>query len=67
MDTFDVVYVYTSTINIAFNLSLKYGFSYWDSMIVATALENNCEVLYTEDMQHGLLVEKTLLIKNPFL
>ena len=66
MDTFNVVNLYPSTIAAAFDLSVKYEFSYWDSLIVATALENNCEILLSEDMQDGLLVEGKLKIKNPF-
>ena len=30
----------------------EYGISYWDSLIVATALEVECNQLYSEDMQH---------------
>jgi predicted nucleic acid-binding protein len=47
--------------------SLRLKFSYWDSLIVATALDSNSEKLFTEDMQHGLQVEDKLEIINPFL
>jgi predicted nucleic acid-binding protein len=63
---FTVANIFSSTINSAFELSLKYGFSYWDALIVATALENKCSVLLSEDMQHGLIVEGVLTITNPF-
>ena len=66
LDIFSVVNLFPSTITMAFHLSVKYGFSYWDSLIVATALENNCEILLSEDMQDGLLVENKLKIINPF-
>ncbi|MBF0192817.1 MAG: PIN domain-containing protein [Magnetococcales bacterium] len=42
------------------------GFSYWDSLIVSAALESGCVTLYTEDMQHGQVVEGRLTIINPF-
>ena len=45
--------------------SPKYSLSYWDSMIVAAALEASCTVLYSEDMQNGLLVDQRLRIMNP--
>ena len=45
----------------------KHSFSYYDSLIVASALEGNAEILYTEDMQHGLMVDERLTILNPFL
>ena len=43
------------------------SFSFWDSLILAAALSAGATVLYTEDMQHGLIVDGTLLIVNPFL
>jgi predicted nucleic acid-binding protein len=45
----------------------RYGLSLYDSMIVAAALVAGCETLYSEDMQHGLLVDKQLRLCNPFL
>src|SRR5579872_2307431 len=41
------VLLYPSTIEFACNIIKKYKFSYWDSLIVATALENECNVLYS--------------------
>ncbi len=43
----------------------RYGFSFYDSLIVAAALEADCERLYTEDMQDGQRIEG-LTIENPF-
>lgn len=45
----------------------KYKLSYYDSLIIATALESKCEILYSEDLQHGLLLEKKLKIANPLI
>lgn len=45
----------------------KYGYSIFDSLIIAAALEARCHTLYSEDMQHGQLIEGTLKITNPFL
>lgn len=44
----------------------RYGLSVWDALTVASALLAGCGVLYSEDMQHGLLVERKLRIHNPF-
>jgi predicted nucleic acid-binding protein len=49
----------------ASDLRNRYSLSYWDSMIVAAALEASCSVLYSEDMQSGLLVDQSLRIINP--
>lgn len=40
--------------------------SFYDSLIVAAALRLNCDVLYTEDLQHGREIEG-LEVRNPFL
>lgn len=50
----------------ASNLRQRYSFSYWDSLLVASALQANVEILYSEDMQHGLKVNGQLEIVNPF-
>jgi predicted nucleic acid-binding protein len=45
----------------------RYGFSPYDSMMVASALIMGSKVLYTEDLQHGQLIDAHLRIVNPFL
>ena len=47
-------------------LKAKYNFSWWDSMLVATALENDCTIYFSEDLQHNQIIEKRLKIINPF-
>ncbi len=48
-------------------LTGKYGYSYWDSLILSYAIENQCDLVYTEDLQHGQIIEKKVKIINPFL
>ncbi len=43
----------------------RYGFSFYDSMIVAGALESGCDRLYSEDLQHGQQIQ-SLTIEDPF-
>ncbi|MFM6280841.1 MAG: PIN domain-containing protein, partial [Dolichospermum sp.] len=50
----------------ASTLRTKYLFSFWDSLIIASALSVNVNQLYSEDMQHGFTVEGLQII-NPFL
>jgi predicted nucleic acid-binding protein len=45
----------------------SYSMSYWDSLIVAAALDTNCKALYSEDMQNGQVIEGKLTIMNPFV
>lgn len=47
-------------------LGQRYKLSLYDAMVAASALLADCEVLYSEDMHSGLLIEDRLLIKNPF-
>lgn len=44
-----------------------HGFSFWDSLIAAAALEAGCSLLYSEDMQHGQVIDQRLTIRNPLL
>ena len=44
----------------------RYGFSFFDSLIVAAALESSCAILYSEDMQDGQIIDEKLTVKNPF-
>jgi len=48
-------------------VSQRYRFSFYDALIVAAALLDECEVLYSEDMQNGLIIDGRLTITNPFL
>jgi predicted nucleic acid-binding protein len=50
----------------ALKIKEKYKFQFYDSLIIATALESNCTILYSEDMQHGFEIENALTIINPF-
>jgi predicted nucleic acid-binding protein len=48
-------------------LIARYDLQLFDAIIVATALEANCTILYSIDMHHGLIIEGTLSIINPFV
>ena len=41
------------------------GFAFYDSLIVAAALEAGCKRLLSEDMKHGQRIGK-LRVENPF-
>lgn len=44
----------------------RYGFSFYDSLIISAALECGCVVLYSEDMNNNQVIDKKLKIVNPF-
>ncbi|MBF0624434.1 MAG: hypothetical protein HQL82_06460 [Magnetococcales bacterium] len=50
----------------ASRLREAHSFNYWDSLIVAAALEAGCITLATEDLQHGRVIDGVLTILNPF-
>jgi len=47
-------------------LRRQHALSFWDSLIVASALATDATVLYSEDRQNGLVVENRVGIVNPF-
>lgn len=50
----------------ALELTRMHSISWYDSLIVSAALEADCRILYTEDLQHGRRFDK-LQVQNPFL
>ena len=49
-----------------FALSERYGFSIYDSMILASALLAGCDLVFTEDLQDGQDIDGRLTVRNPF-
>ena len=49
----------------ALRIAQQFGYRIYDSLVVAAALEAGCDTLYSEDMQHGQVIE-ALTIRNPF-
>ena len=54
------------TIQYAAKLRNNYSLSFWDSLIIASAILGKASILYSEDMQNGLIINNTLQIVNPF-
>jgi predicted nucleic acid-binding protein len=50
----------------ALHLHAQTGFSWYDSLIVSSAIQARCDILYTEDLQHGQRFGG-LQVRNPFL
>lgn len=67
MESCPVVAVDADIVGHAMRLESRYGFSWWDSLIVAAALGTGCGTLYSEDLQHGQVIEGRLGVVNPFL
>jgi predicted nucleic acid-binding protein len=56
-----------TTLSLALELRQQYNLSFWDSLMVSSGLQANVEIFYSEDIQHNLIVNKTLKIVNPLL
>lgn len=50
----------------AMEIGSRYGYTIYDSLILAAALKAGCTTVYSEDMQHGQVVEGVRIV-NPFL
>lgn len=55
-----------ATVDHAWTLQDETGYSYWDCLMLAAALQQGCSYLLTQDLQHERIVE-SLTILNPFL
>ena len=62
----EIMLIQRKTINQALNIKDRYGYSYYDSLMLASALDGNCRIIFSEDMSDGQMVNDTLKIVNPF-
>lgn len=47
-------------------LAERYQLSVYDALMLAIAIRAGCDIFYSEDMHHGLVIDKQLTITNPF-
>jgi predicted nucleic acid-binding protein len=57
----------SQTLEKAFDLKIQYRLQWYDCLIIAAALLSDCEILYSEDLQHKQEFEGCLTVINPFL
>ena len=65
-EKYAVMDIERETLLVASDLRQKNKLSFWDSVIVASALRSDCDVLYSEDTQDSLGVESKLTVIDPF-
>ena len=56
----------TDTHGAALDLAERHGFSMFDALIVAAAAQAGADTLWSEDLQDGMVIRRTLHIVNPF-
>ena len=54
------------TLHLALDIKERYRYAFYDSLIIASAIQAGCNILYTEDLQHNQKVLQKLTILNPF-
>ena len=62
----EVLLVQRKTINRALDIKVQYGYSFYDCLMLASAIEANCSIILTEDMNDGQIIDGMLQIVNPF-
>ena len=60
--TCEIAVVTLNTVEKALQLKERYGFGYYDSLIVASALESGCEYLFSEDMSDGQVIDNLEIV-----
>ena len=63
----EVLPVDETTVRKSADIAIRYQLSNWDALIIASSILSGCEILYSEDMQHQMIVDNSLKIINPFL
>jgi len=66
-DRFSVFELLPDVLLKASKIRTDFSFSFWDSLVVASALDSEAGYLISEDMQNGFVLEGKLTIVNPFI
>lgn len=66
MNTCNLIVVDNETVSAALRLHEKYSYSYYDSLMLASALECGCQYILSEDMSDRQLIEGSLTVMNIF-
>ena len=64
--TLQVAPLTLETHDLALHVAERYGASFYDALIVSAARLSGCSIVYSEDLQHGQVFERTITVRNPF-
>ncbi len=56
----------TGTLELGLSVAERYHLRFYDSLLLASALQAGCKTFWSEDHQDGFVVEGTLTVRNPF-
>jgi predicted nucleic acid-binding protein len=60
-------YISQKTVYSAIEMNKTYGYSYYDCLMLASAIEEDCTVLFSEDMSNQHQINSKLNIINPYI
>ena len=63
----EILPISKATIYAAIEIKEEYHYSFYDCIMLASALESKCEIIFSEDMSDGQLIRNALKISNPFI
>ena len=63
----EIILINRRTIDNAIELKERYRYSYYDCLMLASALEAGCNLILTEDMNDNQIIDGKLKITNPFI
>jgi predicted nucleic acid-binding protein len=64
--TFPILSIDVANVLLALDINSRFQYSYWDSLVIATALLADCQMLYSEDMHHQQVIDGKTQLLNPF-
>lgn len=56
-----------ATHDLARHIAFRHKLSFYDSALLAAGLLADCDAFFSEDLQHGLVIENQLTVINPFV
>ncbi|HEY3975425.1 MAG TPA: PIN domain-containing protein [Candidatus Sulfotelmatobacter sp.] len=62
----EILAVTVETHESAVRIAERYGYTIYDALIVASALEAKCGTLYSEDLKDGQIIDERMTVRNPF-
>lgn len=62
----EIATINTPHVDLALELTARYGIGYFDALILSTAQLASCEITYSEDLNHGQCYDGVTVI-NPFI
>ena len=67
IEKYNVYPVTVNEVKTCLDIIERYKYSYWDCLVIASARNIDCEILYSEDMQNKQIIYSNFKIINPLI